>query len=110
MRYALTLAEKSRGRTSPNPLVGAVIVRENRIVGEGYHKKAGEAHAEVNALKQAGELARGATLYVTLDKNRAATGGGRSRAQRRLFGRVLPTFMLRSKIRIPVSPATATVS
>ena len=67
MRYALTLAEKSRGRTSPNPLVGAVIVRENKIVGEGYHKKAGEAHAEVNALKKAGDLARGATLYVTLE-------------------------------------------
>lgn len=67
MRCALTLAEKSRGRTSPNPLVGAVIVRENRIVGEGYHKKAGEAHAEINALKQAGDLARGATLYVTLE-------------------------------------------
>lgn len=67
MRYALTLAEKSRGRTSPNPLVGAVIVRDNRIVGEGYHQKAGEAHAEVHALNQAGDLAQGATLYATLE-------------------------------------------
>ena len=67
MCYALALAEKSRGRTSPNPLVGAVIVRDNRIVGEGYHQKAGEAHAEVHAFNQAGDLARGATLYVTLE-------------------------------------------
>lgn len=67
MHFALELAEKSRGRTSPNPLVGAVIVRDNTIVGEGYHQKAGEAHAEVHALNQAGELARGATLYVTLE-------------------------------------------
>lgn len=67
MRYALELAEKSRGRTSPNPLVGAVIVRDNTIVGEGYHQKAGEAHAEIHALNQAGDLARGAALYVTLE-------------------------------------------
>ena len=67
MRRALALAAKGRGRTNPNPLVGAVIVQGNGIVGEGYHQKAGEAHAEVHALNQAGDLARGATLYVTLE-------------------------------------------
>ncbi len=67
MRLAHMLAEKSRGKTSPNPLVGAVIVKNNRIVGRGYHKKAGSAHAEIVALKDAGEQARGATLYVNLE-------------------------------------------
>jgi diaminohydroxyphosphoribosylaminopyrimidine deaminase/5-amino-6-(5-phosphoribosylamino)uracil reductase len=67
MRLALELAEKSRGRTSPNPLVGAVIVKNGRIVGRGYHKKAGSAHAEINALKAARRYANGATLYVNLE-------------------------------------------
>ena len=67
MERALALAAQARGRTSPNPLVGAVIVREGEVVGEGYHQKAGEAHAEIHALNQAGALARGATLYVTLE-------------------------------------------
>jgi diaminohydroxyphosphoribosylaminopyrimidine deaminase / 5-amino-6-(5-phosphoribosylamino)uracil reductase len=67
MQRALTLASKARGRTSPNPLVGAVIAREGQIVGEGYHRKAGEAHAEVDALNHAGDAARTATLYVTLE-------------------------------------------
>jgi diaminohydroxyphosphoribosylaminopyrimidine deaminase/5-amino-6-(5-phosphoribosylamino)uracil reductase len=67
MARALELAKKGKGRTSPNPAVGAVIVRGNRIVGEGYHRKAGTAHAEVVALKKAGEAARGATIYVTLE-------------------------------------------
>lgn len=67
MREALRLAEHARGRTSPNPLVGAVIVREGRIVAEGWHREAGTPHAEVHALTMAGELARGATLYVTLE-------------------------------------------
>ena len=53
MEHALTLASKARGRTSPNPLVGAVIVRDGEIVGEGYHRKAGDAHAEIHALNQA---------------------------------------------------------
>ena len=67
MRRALTLAARARGHTSPNPLVGAVIVQGDRIVGEGYHQKAGETHAEINALNHAGKAARNATLYVTLE-------------------------------------------
>jgi len=67
MRRALELAEQASGLTSPNPLVGAVVVREGEIVGEGYHRGAGAAHAEVDALSAAGERARGATLFVTLE-------------------------------------------
>src|SRR4051812_19606011 len=66
MSRALELAERGRGHVEPNPLVGAVIVRDGQLVGEGWHQKYGEAHAEVNALA-AGEAARGATLYVTLE-------------------------------------------
>ncbi|QGP92998.1 Riboflavin biosynthesis protein RibD [Neomoorella glycerini] len=67
MRRALKLARQGLGRTSPNPAVGAVIVRDGRVVGEGYHQQAGTPHAEVHALQAAGEAARGATLYVTLE-------------------------------------------
>ena len=67
MRLALRLAIKAKGRTSPNPLVGAVIVKDNRIIGKGYHRRAGEPHAEINALDMAGERARGATLYLNLE-------------------------------------------
>ena len=67
MHRALELARMSVGETSPNPPVGAVVVRDGRIVGEGRTQPAGEAHAEIVALRQAGELARGATLYVTLE-------------------------------------------
>ncbi len=67
MREALRLATHGRGRTSPNPMVGAVLVRDGRIVGAGWHRKAGTEHAEVHALRMAGDLARGATLYVTLE-------------------------------------------
>jgi len=67
MRRALRLAARATGRTSPNPLVGAVVTRNGEIVGEGFHKAAGEPHAEVNALRAARERARGATLYVTLE-------------------------------------------
>ena len=67
MRRALELAERGRGHVEPNPLVGAVVVRDGRLVGEGWHRRYGEAHAEVNALAEAGESARGATLYVTLE-------------------------------------------
>lgn len=64
---AYALAERGRGTTSPNPLVGCVVVRDGRIVGEGYHERAGGPHAEVVALDAAGELARGAHVYVTLE-------------------------------------------
>lgn len=67
MKLALELAGKARGRTSPNPLVGAVVVKEGEIVGQGYHRKAGTAHAEVIALEDAGSGAQGADLYVTLE-------------------------------------------
>lgn len=67
MRLALALAERGRGRVSPNPLVGCVLVRDGAVVGEGWHARAGEAHAEVNALAAAGAAARGATCYVTLE-------------------------------------------
>ncbi len=67
MQRALDLASMARGRTSPNPLVGAVIEKDGEIIGEGCHLRAGLPHAEVVALRQAGDRARGATLYVTLE-------------------------------------------
>ena len=67
MQMALDLAARGTGYTSPNPLVGAVVVKDQKVVGRGYHKRFGEAHAEVNALEEAGPKARGATLYVTLE-------------------------------------------
>src|SRR5271163_3687849 len=67
MQRALELAERGRGFVEPNPLVGAVVVRDGRLVGEGWHQRHGQAHAEVNALAAAGGAARGATLYVTLE-------------------------------------------
>jgi len=67
MARALELARKGLYSTHPNPRVGCVIVRDGAIVGEGWHVRAGEPHAEVHALRQAGELARGATAYVTLE-------------------------------------------
>ena len=67
MGMALRLAEKARGRTSPNPMVGAVVVKNGKVIGRGYHRKAGEPHAEAIALAKAGKAAKGATLYVTLE-------------------------------------------
>ena len=67
MRRALELAERGGGRVSPNPKVGAVIVRDGHVVGEGWHAEYGHAHAEVSALRAAGPLARGATAYVSLE-------------------------------------------
>ena len=64
---ALALAERGLFTTTPNPRVGCVVVRDGEIVGEGFHTRAGEAHAEVNALRAAGERARGATVYVNLE-------------------------------------------
>jgi diaminohydroxyphosphoribosylaminopyrimidine deaminase / 5-amino-6-(5-phosphoribosylamino)uracil reductase len=70
MRLALRLARRGFGRTSPNPMVGAVLVRDGAIIGQGWHRRAGQAHAEIEALRDAeqkGHSARGATLYVTLE-------------------------------------------
>src|SRR4051812_11641159 len=67
MRAALALARRSLGRTWPNPAVGCVIVNHGAIVGRGRTRDGGRPHAEVDALKQAGEAARGATVYVTLE-------------------------------------------
>lgn len=67
MRLALAEAEKGRGRTHPNPVVGAVVVRNGRVIARGHHARAGLPHAEVNALRKAGARARGADLYVSLE-------------------------------------------
>ena len=67
LERALELAERGRGMTRPNPMVGAVVVREGEVVGEGWHERAGGPHAEVVALEAAGERARGATLYATME-------------------------------------------
>lgn len=67
MRQAITLAERGWGRVYPNPLVGAMVVRDQQVVGEGWHAEFGAAHAEAAALTMAGERARGGTLYVTLE-------------------------------------------
>jgi diaminohydroxyphosphoribosylaminopyrimidine deaminase/5-amino-6-(5-phosphoribosylamino)uracil reductase len=67
MRRALRLARRGEGRVSPNPLVGAVIVRNDRIIGEGYHRRCGENHAEINAIENATEAVAGADFYITLE-------------------------------------------
>lgn len=67
MQIALNLAAKALGRTTPNPMVGAVLVKDGRIIGQGYHQKAGTPHAEIHALREAGPAAEEATLYVTLE-------------------------------------------
>src|SRR5262252_6992319 len=67
MREALDLARRGRGLTSPNPMVGAVVVRDGHVVGRGFHTYSGRDHAEILALAQAGEAARGATLYLNLE-------------------------------------------
>lgn len=67
LRRALELAERGRGFVEPNPLVGAVLVRDGHLLGAGWHQRFGEAHAEINALANAEEQGRGATLYVTLE-------------------------------------------
>jgi len=67
MRRALALARRALGQTSPNPMVGAIVAKNRRLIAEGYHHRAGTPHAEVHALRAAGERARGADLYVTLE-------------------------------------------
>jgi diaminohydroxyphosphoribosylaminopyrimidine deaminase/5-amino-6-(5-phosphoribosylamino)uracil reductase len=67
MRQALDLASRGHGQTSPNPMVGAVLVKNGKVVGEGFHRRAGEPHAEILALRRAGKNAKGATLYINLE-------------------------------------------
>ena len=67
MKIAIAQAKKAQGRVSPNPLVGAVVVKKGAIVGRGYHRRAGSPHAEINALVNAGKKARNADLFVTLE-------------------------------------------
>ena len=67
MTLALQLAEQGRLTVSPNPMVGCVIVKNNRMIGQGFHQQAGKAHAEIRALQAAGEKARRAFLYLTLE-------------------------------------------
>src|SRR5688572_17462317 len=67
MRRALVLARRGWGRSTPNPMDGAVVVRDGEIIGEGWHAEYGGPHAEVLALEAAGERARGSTVYVTLE-------------------------------------------
>lgn len=67
MKMVLRLAEKGKGRTSPNPMVGAIITKKGKIIGKGYHRMAGTPHAEIIALEEVGKKARGSTLYVNLE-------------------------------------------
>ena len=83
MKRAIELAKKGEGWTNPNPMVGAVIVKDGRIIGEGYHARCGELHAERNAIASLTESAEGATLYVTLEPlwKDAAVYGSNFRAE-----------------------------
>ena len=67
MQQALTIAKRGKYSVSPNPMVGCLIVKNGKIIGEGYHQRAGGAHAEIHALEQAGKLSKGATAYITLE-------------------------------------------
>ncbi len=67
MKLALDLAQRGQGRVEPNPMVGCVVAKNRQIIGRGYHRKFGGPHAEPNALRAAGEAARGAIVYVTLE-------------------------------------------
>jgi diaminohydroxyphosphoribosylaminopyrimidine deaminase/5-amino-6-(5-phosphoribosylamino)uracil reductase len=67
MKRALRLAARGAGRVSPNPMVGAVVVKDGSVVGEGFHERFGEKHAEINALERASKAARGSTVYITLE-------------------------------------------
>ncbi|MES0341618.1 MAG: bifunctional diaminohydroxyphosphoribosylaminopyrimidine deaminase/5-amino-6-(5-phosphoribosylamino)uracil reductase RibD, partial [Candidatus Humimicrobiaceae bacterium] len=67
MKQAIALAEKGRGRTSPNPMVGAVIVKDGKVISTGYHKKAGADHAEIDAIKNSPVKLKGTDIYVSLE-------------------------------------------
>ena len=91
MAQALRLARRGLNTTTPNPRVGCVIVHDGRIVGEGWHERAGEAHAEVYALRAAGPLALGATAYVTLEPCSMCSGAMiHSRLDRLVFATADP--------------------
>ena len=91
MSEALRLAEKALFTTSPNPRVGCVIVQNNEIVGRGYHVKAGESHAEVIALKEAGSKSEGSDVYVTLEPCTMCAGAMlHARVERVVFGATDP--------------------
>ena len=77
MARCIELAKGGRGNVSPNPMVGAVVVHKGRIIGEGFHRKCGEAHAEVNAIASVKDesLLKDSTIYVSLERD--STGGGR---------------------------------
>ncbi|NBU68754.1 MAG: hypothetical protein EBS49_03925 [Verrucomicrobia bacterium] len=77
MRMALELAKRAGDGTRPNPRVGAVVVKGGKVVGEGFHRKAGQPHAEIEALRRAGAKARGADLYVTLEPCSTQSQGSR---------------------------------
>ena len=97
MRRAVTLASQALGSTSPNPAVGAVVVKDGEIVGEGFTQPPGGDHAEVVAIKQAGSFANGATLYVTLETVQTISDAHRH-VPTRLSPRAYPPSMLRSVI------------
>lgn len=98
MKRAIRLARKGIGSTHPNPRVGAVVVRHGEVVGTGWHRRAGEPHAEVLALAAAGNRARGATLYVTL--SRARQPGARRPVRRRSSGPAFDKWCMPLPIRI----------
>ena len=102
MRRALELAREGWGQTAPNPMVGAVVVREGEVVGEGFHPRFGEPHAEVVALRAAGARARGATLYVTLEPCAMCVGAMfHARIARAVYGATDPKkLVLKNEVRV----------
>ena len=105
MLRALRLAERGRGRTRPNPIVGAVVVQGGRIVGEGWHRAAGSDHAEIEALRAAGARARGATMVVTLEPSTIIASVRQALTRRRSTNTVhAPQAPVSHPFLVPVSP------
>ena len=102
MRLALAEALRGVGRTHPNPPVGAVVVRSGKVVGRGFHAKAGTPHAEVLAIAEAGRSAKGATLYVTLEPCEMCVGAMfHARIERVVFGATDPKkLVLKNQVRL----------
>ena len=102
MREAIRLAERARGRTAPNPMVGSVVVRGGRVIARGFHRRAGLAHAEASALARAGARARGATLYVTLEPCDMCVGAMfHARIRRAVYGAKDPKkLVLKNPVKI----------